>query len=277
MSRMFHRVLAASAVGAVALAVPATALAADTGGGGGAMPTSVAVHLPAHVKAGQPITVTARITPQEAAGRPGAGGHHGKGHGTKGVKGTSKGVGHRKGGGGHGTTRGTGHGRHHAVTGEVRFFLDGKAEPAVEVSRDQASEKLRIPLGRHVLVAEYLGDADYLASRSAPVAFMLEPGQPVNPGGEEGPGQGEGPGEGPVGLGPDAPDAPAPVPGRQGDGQDGPGLDGQGGDQGDLGGWPGAGQGGWQDGPSGQGGQGDWPDAPAPGPGYEQPGGIGQA
>jgi hypothetical protein len=251
MSRMFHRVLAASVVGAAAMAVPATALAADTGGGGGALPTSVAVRLPAHVTAGQPITVTARVTPDAQSGGSGAqsGGHHGKGHGTKGGgKGAGHGTGHGKGkakGGTGGTTR------HHAVTGEVRFFLDGKAEPPVEVSRDQASEKLRIPLGRHTLVAEYSGDADYLASRSAPIAFALTPG-----GRSEDPGQDEGPGQGPDGFGPQDPDAPQGPDqgvdqGGQGDqgqdpGRDQGGQDGQGdqdGDQGsDQGGWmPGSG------------------------------------
>ena len=215
MSRMFHRVLAASAVGAAALAVPATALAADTGGGGrgAATPTSVAVHLPAHVMAGQPVTVSARITPQDEAEGTGPGtqdGRHGKSHGTKGGghrPGPVHGTGHGKGKGGKGKG-GTGKARRHAVTGEVRFLLDGKAEPPVEVSRDQASEKLRIPLGRHTLVAEYSGDADHLASRSAPVAFDLAPGQTVDPGQDENPGQDEGPGQGPDGLGPQAPDTP---------------------------------------------------------------------
>jgi hypothetical protein len=237
---MFHRVLVASVIGAAALAAPGTALAADSGGGGDtATPTSVAVHLPTHVRAGQPVTVSARITPQDTAQDPGAGpqpgGHRGKGHGgTKGGKTGSKGgVHHHKGtghGSGHGAGHGTGHGkgkgkaRHHTVTGEVRFFLDGKAEPPVEVNRDQASEKLEIPLGRHTLVAEYSGDTDYLAARSAPVSFELEPGQ-VDPG------QDEGPGQGPDGLGPDSPDSPdAP---DQGAGQYGPGQDGQ--DQSDQG------------------------------------------
>jgi PAX-interacting protein 1 len=247
---MFHRVLAASVIGAAALAVPGTALAADSGGGGDtATPTSVAIHLPAHVQPGEPVTVTARITPQGTAQEPGTGpmqpgGHRGKGHsGTKGGKSGSKGGHHHKGtghGAGHGTGHGSGHGtghgvghgkgkgRHHTVTGEVRFFLDGKAEPPVEVSRDQASEKLEIPLGRHTLVAEYSGDADYLAARSAPVSFELAPGQ-----GDQGQGQGqdEGPGQGPDGLGQDQPDAP-----DQGAGQYGPGqVDQNQGDQSDQG------------------------------------------
>lgn len=242
MSRMFHRVLAASAVGAAALAVPATALAAGTGGGGGALPTSVAVHLPAHVTAGQPITVTARITPDAQSGGSGAqgGGHRGKGHGTKGGgRGAGHGTGHGKGKakGGKGTAR------HHAVTGEVRFFLDGKAEPSVEVSRDQASEKLRIPLGRHTLVAEYSGDADYLASRSAPIAFALTPG-----GQSEDPGQDEGPGQGPDGFGPQDPDGPQGP--DQGVDQGGQGDQGQdpGQDPGGLDGGEGGGEGGWMPG-----------------------------
>lgn len=238
MSRMFHRVLAASAVGAAALAVPATALAAGTGGAGRALPTSVAVHLPAHVTAGQPVTVTARITPDaQSAGSGAQGGHHGKGHGTKGG---GKGAGH---GTGHGKGKAKGGARHHAVTGEVRFFLDGRAEPPVEVSRDQASEKLRIPLGRHTLVAEYSGDADYLASRSAPIAFALTPG-----GQSEDPGQDEGPGQGPDGFGPQDPDAPqGPDQGVGQGGQGGWGQDpgqyqgGRGGDQGGWGWMPGSG------------------------------------
>lgn len=242
MSRMFHRVLAASAVGAAALAVPATALAAGTGGGGRALPTSVAVHLPAHVTAGQPVTVTARITPDaQSAGSGAQGGHHGKGHGTKGGgKGAGHGTGH---GTGHGKGKAKGGARHHAVTGEVRFFLDGRAEPPVEVSRDQASEKLRIPLGRHTLVAEYSGDADYLASRSAPIAFALTPG-----GQSEDPGQDEGPGQGPDGFGPQDPDAPqGPDQGVGQGGQGGWGQDpgqyqgGRGGDQGGWGWMPGSG------------------------------------
>jgi len=262
MSRMFHRVLAASVVGVAALAVPGTALAAASsgGGGGGATPTSVAIHLPTHVRPGAPVTVTARITPQDTAREPVTaqpGGHRGKGAGgTGGGKGTAKGGGHRKGAGhgsGSGTGSGHGHGkgkaRHQAVGGEVRFFLDGKAEPPVEVNRDQASEQLRIPLGRHTLLAEYSGDAEHLAARSAPVSFELAPGQDGP--GLGNPGQDEGPGQGPDGLGsdwpdgtdtPDAPDAP-----DQGTGQYGPGW----GDQGqDV---PGLGQGGGWEAPEGAG------------------------
>ena len=246
MSRMFHRVLAASVVGAAALAVPCTALAADSGGGGGAAtPTRIAVHLPAHVRPGEPVTVTARIIPQEAAQDTGAGqrpeGRRGKagGSGNGSGRGAAKGGGHHRGAGhgtghgvghgaGHGAGRGSGHGSghgknrnragHQAVTGEVRFFLDGKAEPPVTVNRDLASEKLQIPLGRHVLVAEYSGDADYLASHSAPVAFELAPGQ-QDPG-LGNPGQDEGPGQGPDGLGPDGPGGPVGPIGS--DGPDGP-------------------------------------------------------
>jgi hypothetical protein len=230
---MFHRVLAASVIGAAAMAVPATAMAADSGGGGGAAtPTSVAVHLPAHVRAGEPVTVSARIIPQDAAQEPGTGimrpgGHKGADHGgTKGGKsgkagkGTAKGGGHK--GAGHGTGRGKGKSRagHHAVTGEVRFFLDGKAESPVEVSRDQASEKLEIPLGRHTVVAEYSGDADYLAARSAPVSFELTPGQVGDPGQDQN--------QDPDGFGQDLPGAP-----DQGTNQYGPGQDDQ--DPGDQG------------------------------------------
>jgi len=75
MSRMFHRVLASSVIGAAALAAPMTAMAADVGGGGGASPgaetpTAIVVHLPKHVDADEPVTVSARVTPQPAAQAP---------------------------------------------------------------------------------------------------------------------------------------------------------------------------------------------------------------
>jgi len=201
MSRMFHRVLATSVIGAAAFAAPAAAMAAaDTGGGSGgaATPTAVVVHLPKHVQAGEPVTVTARITPQPAAQDQG-GEHAGKGQDGKDKTGQGgdqqgktgkgkgkKGTGHRHHKGtGHGTgkgkTKGKGHkggkGRRHAVTGKVAFFLDGRPEPPVAVSRDQASEKIEIPLGRHTIVAEYSGDGDFLAAKSAPVTFELTDGQ----------------------------------------------------------------------------------------------------
>jgi hypothetical protein len=216
---MFHRVLATSVIGAAALAAPLTAMAADVGcgtgpgggtGAGAETPTAIVVHLPKHVEADEPVTVSARITPQQAAqgpsgtqpgksesgkgegkdhkgrhkdksgqgedqqegkdgtgtkgdepGKEGKGGHHGHkgaGHGKKGKK-------HHK--------KGAGQARRHAVTGEVEFFLDGKAEPPVEVSRDQASEKIEIPLGRHTIYAEYSGDGDFEPAKSAPVTFEL--------------------------------------------------------------------------------------------------------
>jgi hypothetical protein len=188
MSRMFHRVFVASAISAAALAAPATALAADSGarpGGGAAQtPTSVVLHLPQHVQPGQPITVTARVSAVDAAQNPGATPQPGK-DGSHG-KGPGKGQGRQGGGKGHGTTKsgghrkGTGHGkgRRHPVTGEVVFFLDGRAEAPAEIDRGLASEKIDIPLGRHTLVAEYTGDSDHESARSAPVTFDLTPGQP---------------------------------------------------------------------------------------------------
>lgn len=252
MTRMFHRVLVASAVGAVALAATATALAADSGGGGGSgaeTPTSVVVHLPQHVRAGQPVTVTARVTAQtpdrdqgaaprpdtDRKGKAGSGGAgHGKGQGGGKGHGKAKGGSHRK-----GTGHGGGKARHQAVTGEVTFFLDGRAEPSAELDRGLASEKIEIPLGRHTLVAAYSGDADHEAARSTPVTFELTPGQTGSGGDQSEPGQDGGQ----TGSGPDGQDGPS----RGGqDGFDGP-------DQGQYG--PGQGgqdQGGQdQDGPDG--------------------------
>lgn len=170
MSRMFHRVLATSVIGAAALAAPVTAMAADSGGGGGSgvepAPTAIVLHLPKHVEAGQPVVVSARVsTPQAAADQggkgvdkpgQGAGKHKGAGHGKKGKK-------HHK-----GAAK-----RRHKVTGKVEFLLDGKPEPPVEVSHGRASEKIEIPVGRHTLVAQYSGDDEHLASKSAPVTFEL--------------------------------------------------------------------------------------------------------
>ncbi|HET9168974.1 MAG TPA: Ig-like domain-containing protein [Actinospica sp.] len=178
MSRMFHRVLATSVIGAAALTAPAAAMAADSGGGGGSgaepVPTAVVVHLPKHVEAGQPVTVTARVSiPQAAAGQGGAQDgkgadkpghdsgkkHKGAGHGKKGKK-------HHK-----GSTK-----RRHKVTGKVEFFLDGKAEPPVELNHGRASEQIDIPVGKHTLVAQYSGDDEHLASKSNPVSFELTAG-----------------------------------------------------------------------------------------------------
>jgi len=175
---MFHRVLATSVIGAAALAVPVTAMAADSGGGGGSgaepAPTAIVLHLPKHVEAGRPVVVTARVsTPQAAADQGGKDGkgadqpgqgsgkqHKGAGHGKKGKK-------HHK-----GSAK-----RRHKVTGKVEFLLDGKPEPPVEVSHGRASEKIEIPIGRHTLVAQYSGDDEHLASKSAPVAFELKAAQ----------------------------------------------------------------------------------------------------
>jgi Bacterial Ig-like domain (group 3) len=174
MSRMFHRVLATSVIGAAALAAPVTAMAADSGGGGGSgvepAPTAIVLHLPKHVEAGQPVVVSARVsTPQAAADQGGKGAdkpgqgtgkHKGAGHGKKGKK-------HHK-----GAAK-----RRHKVTGKVEFLLDGKPEPPVEVSHGRASEKIEIPVGRHTLVAQYSGDDEHLASKSAPVTFELTAAQ----------------------------------------------------------------------------------------------------
>jgi hypothetical protein len=171
---MFHRVLATSVIGAAALAAPVTAMAADSGGGGGSgvepAPTAIVLHLPKHVEAGQPVVVSARVsTPQAAADQggkgadkpgQGAGKHKGAGHGKKGKK-------HHK-----GSAK-----RRHKVTGKVEFLLDGKPEPPVEVSHGRASEKIEIPVGRHTLVAQYAGDDEHLASKSAPVTFELTAAQ----------------------------------------------------------------------------------------------------
>ena len=228
MSRMFQRVLATSVIGAAALAAPAAAMAADTGGGSGGgndaeTPTSVVLHLPKHVEAGEPVTVTARIIPQPAAaqtpggeqpgkskdgkGKDGKGKHKGKngqgdeqqgkddGKDGKGDEPGKDGKGHHHKGSGHGKKgkgkrhKGTGRGRRHAVTGKVEFLLDGKPEPSVEVSRDQASEKIQIPVGRHTLVAVYSGDGNFEPAKSTPVTFELKD-DPDNQGIENGDGQG---------------------------------------------------------------------------------------
>lgn len=230
MSRMFHRVLATTVIGTAALAAPAAAMAASTGGGGGGgnaeTPTSVVVHLPKHIEAGEPVTVTARITPRPAAAQPPSGeqpgktkdgkGKKGKGHHHKGKNGqgdeqpgkddgkdgkgdepgksTGKGGGHHHKGSGHKKGKGkrhkgTGHGRRHAVTGKVEFLLDGKPEPSVEVNRDQASEKIQIPLGRHTIVAVYSGDGNFEPAKSNPVTFELKD-DPDEQGTDSGTGQG---------------------------------------------------------------------------------------
>lgn len=176
MSRMFHRVLATSVIGAAALAAPVTAMAADGGGGGGSsgaeVPTAVVVHLPKHVEAGQPVTVTARVSTAQPADKPGQGddqqGKGGKGKGHKGKGAGKTGKKHHK---------GPGKGRHHAVTGKMEFFLDGKPEPPVAISHGRASEQIEIPVGKHTLVAQYSGDDEHLASKSAPVTFELTAGQ----------------------------------------------------------------------------------------------------
>src|ERR1700684_3242947 len=73
MSRMFHRALALSVIGTAALAVPATAMAADSGSGGtGETATSVVIHLPQRAQPGEPFTVTARIIPQDGVATPGS-------------------------------------------------------------------------------------------------------------------------------------------------------------------------------------------------------------
>lgn len=204
MSRMFHRVLIASAVGTAALVAPAAAMAADTGGGAPAeTATSVVVHLPQSAQPGEPFTVTARIIPHDGAAAPGTppgsdspgdsadapdstpeqpgsgsvfevrgmpggdaqtGGVKGKG------KGKSKGTGHRK---GTGRRKGKGGAKRPVMTGEVRFFVDGKAQPPVEVTRGQASEQISVPLGRHTISAEYSGDTHFEGADSPTVAFAL--------------------------------------------------------------------------------------------------------
>lgn len=260
MSRMFHRVFAASAIGAAALAAPGTALAATAGAPGGVgaqKPTSIVVHLPEHVRAGQPIPVIARVIALDAVQDPGApqsgkgGGAEGKsparpGAG-KGHGGAKSGGGHHRKGGGHGKT-GTGHGKghRHAVTGEVVFFLDGHAEPPAELDRGMAGEKIEIPVGRHTLVAEYTGDAQYESARSTPVTFVLAPGQTTS---TTGGGFGEQPlGGGPVGDG-----------GDDGQDQDGYGQDQGGYGQGDSDGQGGSAGSGVSDGQGEQAGDQDGP------------------
>jgi hypothetical protein len=228
---MFHRVILASAVGAAALAAPATALAAasdPTGAAAAQTPTSVVLHLPQRALPGQPVMVTARVAALDAARDPGApqsgkDGSRSKGKGTvrrgggKGKGTTKSGAGHRKGTGNGESGAGHGDTRHHPVTGEVVFFLDGRAEPPAEISRGLAGEKLDIPLGRHTLLAEYTGDSEYESARSAPVTFELTAGQPVG-------GQGQQPQGSPDGG--DGQDGYGRGPGGYGQGQDGYGQDG---------------------------------------------------
>jgi hypothetical protein len=225
MSRMFHRVLATTVIGTAALAAPAAAMAADTGGAAAETPTSVVVHLPKHIEAGEPVTVTARIIPRPASAQPPSGEQPGKTKDGKGKDGkrhhkgkngqgdeqpgkddgkdgkgdepgkTATGKGHHHKGTGHGKKgkgkrhKGTGRGRRHTVTGKVEFLLDGKPEPSVEVSRDQASEKIQIPLGRHTLVAVYSGDGNFEPAKSTPVTFELKD-DPDEQGTQSGDGQG---------------------------------------------------------------------------------------
>lgn len=205
MSRMFHRAFAVSVIGTAALVAPVAAMAADTGSGAtGETATSVVVHLPQRAQPGEPFTVTARITPRDGVATPGGpqdpdfpgdsadapdstpeqpgalpqarsgtgtdGGQTGtvKGKG----KGKSKGTGHRKGTG----RKGKGKTRRPALTGEVTFFVDGKAQPPVEVTRDQASEQISVPLGRHTISAEYSGDDHFEGADSPTVTFALTDG-----------------------------------------------------------------------------------------------------
>ncbi len=215
MSRMFHRALALSVIGTAALAVPATAMAADSGSGGtGETATSVVIHLPERAQPGEPFTVTARIIPQDGVATPGspdgdagASGSDGSGDGSsdgstdapdptpgrwgnmpeaRGVTGTdngqtdtlkgkgkAKGTGSRKGAGHHKGKKGKTKSKRHAMTGEVTFILDGKAQPPVEVTRDLASEQISVPLGRHTISAEYSGDASFDGADSPTITFAL--------------------------------------------------------------------------------------------------------
>lgn len=216
MSRMFHRALVASAISTAALVAPAAAMAADTGGGAtGETATSVVVHLPQRALPGQPFTVTARIIPRNGAVAPGdpqdpdfpgdsadapdstpdqssgmlearaASGTDGDQTGTvkKGKgKGKSKGTGHRK---GTGRRKGKGKAKRPVLTGEVRFVLDGKPQPPVEVTRDQASEQISVPLGRHTISAEYSGDGHFEGADSPTVTFALTDGSQQGDGSQQ--------------------------------------------------------------------------------------------
>ena len=201
MSRMFHRAFAVSVIGTAALVAPVAAMAADTGGGAAdETATSVVIHLPQHAQPGEPFTVTARIVPRDSAATPGTpddpdfpgdsadapdstpdqpGGMpearsvavtDDGWSGAVSGKGKTKGGGHHK---GKGHRKGKGKGKRHVMTGEVRFFLDGKAQPPVEVARDQASEQIKVPLGRHTISAEYSGDAHFEGADSPKVTFTL--------------------------------------------------------------------------------------------------------
>ncbi|WP_157436569.1 Ig-like domain-containing protein [Actinospica robiniae] len=213
MSRMFHRAVAVSVIGTAALVAPVAAMAADTGGGTtGETATSVVVHLPQSAQPGEPFTVTARITPRDGVATPGspqdpdfpgdsAGapdstpeqpgatpetrsgtGADGSQTGTVKGKGKSKGTGHRK---GTGRRKGKGKTRRPALTGEVTFIVDGKAQPPVEVTRDQASEQISVPLGRHTISAEYSGDDHFEGADSPTVAFALTDGSEQGDGSQQ--------------------------------------------------------------------------------------------
>ncbi|MBR7837704.1 Ig-like domain repeat protein [Actinospica durhamensis] len=222
MSRIFHRALAVSVIGTAALAAPAAAMAADSGSSGtGETATSVVIHLPQRAQPGQPFTVTARIVPQDGVATPGSpdgdtdamGSPDGSADGstvapdpapdrrgnmpeTRGAigtdngptdtgKGKAKGPGHRKGAGHHKGKKGKTKAKRHAVTGEVTFFLDGKAQPPVEVTHDLASEQINVPIGRHTISAEYSGDANFGGADSPTVAFALLDGTQQDGGSQE--------------------------------------------------------------------------------------------
>lgn len=204
MSRMFHRALAVSVIGTAALAVPAAAMAAGPGGGAGETATSVVIHLPQRAQPGEPFTVTARIVPHDGVAVPGdpagtadfpdgtadapdstpdqagampearhgVGTHGGQAGAGKG-KGKTKGTGRHK---GKKHRKGTGKAKRPVMTGEVTFFLDGRAQPPIEVTRDQANEKISVPLGRHTISAEYSGDAHFEGADSPTVTFLLTDG-----------------------------------------------------------------------------------------------------
>jgi hypothetical protein len=220
---MFHRALAVSVIGTVALAAPVAAMAAAAGGGStGETATTVVIHLPRRAQPGEPFTVTAQVVPRDDTGvsgspdgsdgsadstddsadapdtapdpdQPAAGmavaaaatmgatgtGATGTGDGQGGTvhgkgKAKAKGTGHHKGTGhkGKGKTKP----KRHAVTGEVSFTLDGKAMPPIEVARDQASEQISVPLGRHTISAEYSGDSHFEGADSTTVTFALTDG-----------------------------------------------------------------------------------------------------
>ncbi|HEV2636938.1 MAG TPA: Ig-like domain-containing protein [Actinocrinis sp.] len=188
MSRVLTRALLLTAVGGMALA-PAIASATDTAPDAAPPATTITqLTTSKDPQAGEMLTLSARVSPEEsgttdtpppstAPTKKPTGNTKGKdtkGTGTKGKDGKSgKGGKDGKGGKGKGTKNGTHPKRHTAETGEVTFTIDGKAQPSIQLARGRATEKLELEAGKHTVVANYSGDQNYSASKSAPLTITV--------------------------------------------------------------------------------------------------------